>query len=170
MAKGAEQAVHDGDIRLEQYRNVEAAINQIQLKEAKPYCPNHDRGVWIYGPSRTGKSTYARKNWPDHYDKLQNKWWDGYSGQKAVILDDLDIDSLGHFLKRWMDVHPCNGEAKGKTIPLQHDWFIVTSNQSIEELFKDKPEMIDPIKERCKGRIHYFHEPYLYKKADEEKE
>lgn len=74
-------------------------------------------------------------------------------------------------LKRWMDVHPVTGETKGGHIALQHDWFIVTSNQTIEEIFKDQPEMIDPIKERCKGRIHHFHEPYLYKKkADEEKE
>lgn len=57
-------------------------------------------------------------------------------------MDDVDTDALGHMLKRWMDVHSCNGEAKGKTIALKHDWFVVTSNLSIDELFKDKPEMI----------------------------
>lgn len=113
IAKGAEQAVRDGDIRLESYIQVERAINQIKLKSQVPYCPNHDRGVWIHGPSRTGKSTYARATYPDAYDKIQNKWFDGYAGQKAIILDDLDTDVLGHHLKRWMDVHACNGEVKG---------------------------------------------------------
>lgn len=60
IAKGAEQAVLDGDIRLEQYRNVSAAIEEINLKMQEPYCPGHDRGMWIYGPSRTGKSSWAR--------------------------------------------------------------------------------------------------------------
>lgn len=110
-----------------------------------PFAPTHDRGVWVYGPSRTGKSTWARKHYPDAYDKLQNKWWCGYNGEKNVILDDLDTDTLGHYLKRWMDVHPCKAEYKGGSLNCQHEWFIVTSNQSIEDLFKDKPEMIKPI-------------------------
>ena len=170
IAKGAEQAVLDGDIRLEQYRSVSAAIDQIKLKTLKPYTPSHDRGVWIYGPSRTGKSTHARDKYSDHFDKQQNKWFDGYTGQKTIILDDLDQDVLGHHLKRWMDVHPCNGECKGSTIPLQHDWFVVTSNQSIEELFKNKPEMIQPIQERCKNRIYHFDQPFKFMKKQETEE
>lgn len=118
IAKGAEKALEDGDITLGQYIQTERAINLYKLKKQEPYTPHHDRGVWIYGPSRTGKSTYARETYPDAYDKLQTKWWDGYHGQKAVILDDLDIDALGHHLKRWMDVHPCTGESKGQTIAL----------------------------------------------------
>ena len=69
---------------------------------------------------------------------------------------------MGHYLKRWMDVHPCSGEAKGQTLELQHDWFVVTSNYSIEELFKSQPEMIEPIKARCKDRIFHFTEPFQY--------
>lgn len=61
MEKGAEQGVLDGDIRLEQYRNVSAAIDEIKLKLQTPYTAPQDRGYWLYGPSRTGKSTWARE-------------------------------------------------------------------------------------------------------------
>ncbi len=118
--------------------------------------------MWLWGESRTGKSTYAREHYPDAYEKLQTKWWDGYKGQTAVILDDFDTDTLGHHLKRWMDVHPCTGESKGGHIPLKHEWFVVTSNYSIEDLFANQPKWIKPLLERCKGRIHHFSNPFNY--------
>jgi len=50
-----------GLIPLTQYITVEKAINAIKLKTCPKYSPGHDRGVWIWGPSRTGKSTWARE-------------------------------------------------------------------------------------------------------------
>ncbi len=49
----------------------------------------------------------------------------------------MDTPALGHFLKIWADGAPCKGEVKGATINLQHHKFVVTSNFSIEKLFKD---------------------------------
>ena len=47
------------------------------------------RGVWIYGKAGYGKSRLARRDYPDAYPKLCNKWWDGYNNQKHVIMDDI---------------------------------------------------------------------------------
>lgn len=78
-----------------------------------------------------------------------NKWWDGYTGQKVVLIDDLDSDCLGHYLKIWADRYKCSGECKGSTIPLAHQTLIVTSNYSIDALFKDQV-LIDAITRRFK--------------------
>jgi len=75
---------------------------------------------------------------PDAYIKDQSKWWDGYTGQQTVILDDLDSDCLSHHLKIWLDKYPCFGEFKGGKTALQHTKFIITSNYSIETLFANK--------------------------------
>lgn len=87
----------------------------------------------MWGEPGTGKTTFARTEYPGSlYIKPQSKWWDGYSGQKTVVLDDLDSDCLGHYLKIWGDKWAATGEVKGGTVPLKYDRFIVTSNYSIE--------------------------------------
>ena len=46
--------------------------------------------VWVlWGPSGTGKSRFVAACWPDAFWKApESKWWDGYSGQETVVLDD----------------------------------------------------------------------------------
>ncbi len=78
--------------------------------------------------------------------KSQSKWWDGYTGQSVVVLDDLDTDTLAHYLKIWADKYACTGETKGGTIPLLHRRFIVTSNVHPEKLFSG--QMLEPIMRR----------------------
>lgn len=65
-------------------------------------------------------------------------------------MDDLDSDTLGHYLKIWLDKYPKTGEVKFGTIPLNYKTFIVTSNYSIEELFANNEKMIEPIRRRCR--------------------
>lgn len=81
------------------------------------------------------------------YEKSQNKWWDGYCNERIVLLDDLDSlggDKLGHYLKRWSDKWQCRAESKGSTVQLKHEWFIVTSNYSIDDIFGSPTGCTDP--------------------------
>jgi len=88
------------------------------------------------GKPGTGKTHFARNHFGnDIFVKAQNKWWDGYKGQKIVVLDDLDIPVLGHYIKIWADKWACSGEIKGATVALQHSHFIITSNYSIQDLW-----------------------------------
>ena len=41
------------------------------------------------GAFRDGKSRFVAARWPDAFWKApESKWWDGYSGQETVVLDD----------------------------------------------------------------------------------
>lgn len=115
-------------------------IEQAALKLQQPYEHDSVRGIWVWGPPGTGKSWSVRQQFPGAYLKAQNKWWDGYNGQEAVILDDLDTNVLGHYLKIWSDRYACTGETKGGTVHLRHRYFIVTSNQHPLSLFPVEKE------------------------------
>lgn len=107
---------------------------------AFPPDTDHTKGIWIHGVSGVGKSRMARKQYPGAYPKLCNKWWDGYQGQKAVIMDDIGLDHacLGQQLKIWADHYSCLLETKGGGLPAEFDWFIVTSQYTIEDIWQDE--------------------------------
>lgn len=136
------------------------AYKLLEIPKTKAKC----RGIWLTGDAGTGKSTWARalgNHLGGYYEKAQNKWWDGYDKEKVVIMDDLDTEALLHYLKIWADKFPCKGEVKGSTVWLHHDWFVVTSNFSIQEIcnMTDHPtKFVEALERR-------FHELRLPKTA-----
>lgn len=124
----------------------------VMLEEAKDH--EDVRGYWFYGPPGAGKSYTARKEFPHCFLKSQNKWWDGYQGQQAVLLDDFDKSGacLGHYLKIWADRYACTGEIKGATIPLNYSSFVITSNYHPSEIWPDDSVLCEAITRRFRLR------------------
>ena len=117
-------------------------LKQINKDNMKFEDKEHLRGIWIYGKSGSGKSRWVRENCKDLYPKLCNKWWDGYTGQKYVVMDDIDPkhNVLSQQLKIWADRYGCILETKGGAITSKYEWFIVTSQYTIDEVFTDEQD------------------------------
>lgn len=147
----AKEAVDQGEISLLALPQfLKAKIAYENLKEV-PLLIEREC-FWIYGEPRLGKSYACRSAYPELYEKPQNKWWDGYQGETAVLLDDFDKQGacLGHYLKIWADNYRFNAEVKGGMLRPCYTVLLVTSNYTPDQIFTEDKELCDAIAARFK--------------------
>jgi len=90
----------------------------------------------LVGPPGCGKSRYAAEKCTSPYYKPNGEWWDGYTGQDDVILDDyygwLKCDEL----LRICDRYPHRVPIKGGFKPFVSKQIYITSNKHVEDWYK----------------------------------
>lgn len=151
LAKGAAQAVADGDIPLLQLPKLKHAIDLYHQLTTKPADLDQLDNYWFYGDPGTGKSRGARVRWTGLYNKPLNKWWCDYSGQETVLLDDFSKEHacLGPHLKNWADHYAFVAETKGGGVTIRPRRIVVTSNYKPEDIWQDQ-QTIEAVKRRFK--------------------
>ncbi len=114
-----------------------------RVEQDNPIKPDNlpiKSNLWITAPSGYGKSTFARENYRDFYDKAPNKWFVGYKGEATILCDDFgpkQCEYLGWYMKRWADVFPFPMETKGGGKLIRPAHIVVTSQYTIGECFFD---------------------------------
>ena len=64
------------------------------------------------------------------------KWWDGYSGQETVVLDDFKDYAMPLVeLQRLLDWYPLWVEVKGGSVPMLAKRYVLTANTSPEDWY-----------------------------------
>jgi hypothetical protein len=127
------------------------------LQSAEPYLLKNKlvnkKVIWCYGPTGTGKSKFAWDYIEDkddiYYKSPDDKWWDGYDGQKVVVIDDMRGN---HFefskLLRMFDIYPYRVEYKGGSRLLTSETIIVTSNRHPSDIYRNVGESINQLLRR----------------------
>jgi len=127
----------DADLQVRHYSTWKAILKD---NPPKLECNETMDNYWYYGSSGTGKSSNARKDYPDAYYKLPNKWWDGYKGESTVIIEDIDpshADCMRYFFKLWSDHGPFPAETKGGRMVIRPRRLVVTSQYPLSDVFTD---------------------------------
>lgn len=113
-------------------------IEMIALR--KRYRTEMTQGVWIVGPSGSGKSHTAFEGYnPEtHYVKnLNEDWWDGYKGQETVILNEFRGQIAFAELLDLCDKWPKTVKWRGREpVPFLAKKVIVTSIKEPNDVYR----------------------------------
>jgi len=141
------------------YQQVRAA----QLRK----CSQTQREVtvhYIYGPTGSGKTRWAFETFPDLYRldhaNMDGKiWFDGYEGQKTLLIDDFRGGIKCHYLLELLDRYPMQLQIKGSVSYANWTTVIITSNVALEALYQS---VDDPTRAALRRRItHITYQPAL---------
>lgn len=155
LEQGPEELVKQNLISIGSYERIKKSVDLYKLHTADHKPIDRLTNEWHYGATGLGKSKKVREDNQDFYLKMPNKWWDGYAGQKTVIIDDFQKEHhvLGYHLKIWGDHYPFQAERKGATLQARPEKIVVTSNYHPKDIWED-PNVLEPILRRFKV-IHY---------------
>jgi len=147
LAKEGKLDEIDADIFIRCYTTLKRIKSDYQSKPP----PTNVKCYWIFGPTGTGKSHSVESNFPDCYKKSMDdlKWFDGYSGEQSVYLEDLDVYQVkwGGLLKRLADKWPMQASVKGSMCYIRPLWVLVTSNYHPRDIWTDQ-QTLDPLLRR----------------------
>ena len=115
------------------------------------------RIILLIGPSGSGKSMWAQRNFPDRYrwtfgNGGSSSWMDGYNGEPVVELSEFRGQLPLSFMLDLLDRYECKAQVKGGTVQVIAHTFIITSNDEPDQWYKglgeDRDEKLKPLLRR----------------------
>lgn len=107
-----------------------------EIKRIKTSNRNFKTDVYIiYGEPGSGKSSYCMQQDPNAYWKPKGNWWDGYTGQHTVVIDEFYGWLPFDFLNRLLDRYPLIVETKGGSANFVSKVIYITSNKHPREWY-----------------------------------
>ncbi len=140
-------AVHGGVSDLELYLHHTSAMVKYNravtkfryLLDRKNAVSEEVQCTLFWGPTGSGKTRRVWESEPSLYvysdDSGQNIWFDGYSGETAVLFDDFNGDIRLSTLLRLIDRYPIRLPVKGDFVMRKCKSIFFTSNLPIEEWY-----------------------------------
>lgn len=138
--KRVDEIVIENPGAFHQYGRTLDRIETVSLR--KKFRTEMTKGLWYYGPTGTGKSHEAFKNYhPDncYIYNTETKWWDGYRQQETVIINDFRGELPYNYLLQLVDKWPMNVPIRGKEdVPFTSKTVIITSSLGPEEVYVNR--------------------------------
>lgn len=119
-------------------RGFEALLNQTE----PAYVRQPLQVFYFWGPAGTGKTWYVMNHAQNVHllsDQRAN-WWDGYRGEKTILIDDLEKNAI-HITKilQLLQHYPLQVPKKGGFLHARWETVWITSNYPPEEHYSDLP-------------------------------
>lgn len=151
--------------------DINVSYNNLKLVEAlakfeEPRATNADavHVIWFFGPTGVGKSRAAESITDGKaFRPISHKWWEGYDGHRAIIIDDYRKDFCKfHELLKMLDIYPYRVETKGASRQCLASIFFITSPLSPEALWEGRvAEDLEQLSRRVHTVVEFLKEPAL---------
>jgi len=95
--------------------------------------------LWRWGLTGVGKTrfVYDKHGIANVYVKDSTKWWDGYTQQKVILIDDFDGSWPYRDLLRLLDRYPYQGQIKGGYVHINSPHIYFTCEFPPDEFWKN---------------------------------
>lgn len=138
-----DQIVIENPFMFHQYGRTFQKSEDIALR--RKFRTEMTEGIWYFGETGKGKSERAFKDFnpKTHYNvPVHDKgWWDGYTGQEIVILNDFRGEYNYQFMLNLVDRYPFNVSRRCREpVPLLAKKVIITSSIPPWDIYKNRLE------------------------------